>query len=88
MLERLGYDYQKEPKLFYRGLITASDGSNIVWFASQGINEIVSQLDDLFLHMDGTFKKAPRFAEQLFIISAQVYETVCSILNYYLYKRK
>lgn len=76
MMDKFGMDYRKESKQFYRGSITDSDGSHIVWFAAEDINTGL-KTHKLNLHMDGTFAVVPKIAAQLFVISAQIQGMVC-----------
>lgn len=69
-------DYRKDPKPFYRGGITDSEGSHLVWFAPDDANQTKLRQQKLYLHLDGTFGVVPSFAKQLFIISAQVHGMV------------
>lgn len=82
---KFGMDLRATPKRFYRGLFVASDGSKMVLYAADDINVAVRECTSaLHLHMDGTFHANPNLKDsaQLFIIHAQVKNTVKQIKTY------
>lgn len=71
---RYAQDLDDPTRNFYRAIVVAGDGSKFVWFASDELNRrIFERNEEVFLHLDGTFKCRPSIkCAQLFIIHAQV----------------